>query len=90
MYKLLLNTAAQETPPSEIRDLTMDGSNTVVAYKKVQSDPTRFVIRQCRPEESFQELAARIRQAAAAVRAISLQWKILWSLDEALRTCFIC
>ena len=71
MYKLLSKHAAQETPPREINYLTMD---QIVAYMKVKFDPTRFVIKerfkfwttmQRRPEESIQELAARIRQAAA-------------------------
>jgi len=42
VYKLLSNLAAQETPPPrEINDLTMD---QIVAYMKVQFDPTRFLI----------------------------------------------
>jgi len=41
VYKLLSNLAAQETPPREIDDLTMD---QLVGYMKVQFDPTRFVI----------------------------------------------
>jgi len=44
VYKLLSNLAAQETPPPrEINDLTMD---QIVAYMKVQFDPTRFVVRE--------------------------------------------
>ena len=71
MYKLLSNLAAQEMPPKEINDLTMD---QIVAYMKVQFDSNRFVIwerfkfwttMQRRPGESIQELAERIRQAAA-------------------------
>jgi len=62
---------------------------------KVQFDPTRFVIRerfkfwitmQRRPGESIQELAVRIRQAAATCDFAS----IADPLDEALRTRFIC
>ena len=77
--KLLSNLAAQETPPREINDLTMD---QIVAYMKVQFDPIRFVIRerfkfwtamQRRPGESIQELAARIRQAAATCDLLPLQ-----------------
>jgi len=58
-------------PPKEINDLTMD---QIVAYMKVQFDSNRFVIwerfkfwttMQRRPGESIQELAERIRQAAA-------------------------
>ena len=43
MDKLLSNLAAQETPPMEIDDLTMD---QIVAYMKVQFDPTRFIIQE--------------------------------------------
>jgi len=62
---------------------------------KVQIDPTRFAIRerfkfwttmQRQPGESIQELAARIRQAAATYDFAS----IADPLDEALRTRFIC
>jgi len=76
----------------EINDLSMD---QIVAYMKVQFDPTRFVIRerfqfwttmQHQPRESIQELAARIRQAAATCDFAS----IADPLDEALCTCFIC
>jgi len=61
---------------------------------KVQFDPTRFVIRerfkfwttmQCRPGESIQELAARIRQAAATCDFASIADR----LDKALRARFI-
>jgi len=92
VYKLLSNLAAQETAPREINDLTMD---QIVAYMKVQFDPTRFVVRerfkfwtsmQRRPGASIQELAARIRQAAAMCDFAS----IADPLDEALRTRFIC
>jgi len=41
VYKLLSNFAAQATPPREINDVTID---QIVAYMKVQFDPTRFVI----------------------------------------------
>jgi len=41
--KLLSNLAAQETPPMEIDDLTMD---QIVADMKVQFDPTRFIIQE--------------------------------------------
>jgi len=92
VYKLLSNLAAQETPLREINDLTTD---QIVAYMKVQCDPTRFVIRerfkfwtamQRRPGESIQELAARIRQAAATCDVASVTDR----LDEALGTRFIC
>ena len=67
----------------------------IVAYMKMQFDPTLIVIResfkfwttmQRRPGESIQELAARIRQAAATCDFAS----IADPLDEALRTRFIC
>jgi len=67
----------------------------IVAYIKVQFDPTHFVIQerfkfwttmQRQPRESIQELAARIRQAAATCKFAS----IADPLDEALRTRFIC
>jgi len=85
VYKLLSNLAAQETPPREINDLTMD---QIMAYMKVQFDPTRFVIwerfkfwttMQRQHGESIQELAARIRQAAATCDFVS----IADPLDEA-------
>ena len=92
VYKLLSNLAAQETPPREINDLTVD---QIVAYMKVQFDPTRFVIRerftfwttmQRRPGGSIEELAAHIRQAAASCDFAS----VADPLDEALRTHFVC
>jgi len=43
VYKFLSNLAAQETPPRGINDLSME---QIVAYMKVQFDPTRFVIRE--------------------------------------------
>jgi len=92
VFKLLSNLAAQETPPRESNDLTMDH---IVAYMKVQFDSTRFVIRervkfwttmQRQRGESIQELAARIRQAAATCDFAP----VADPLDEALRTRFIC
>ena len=43
MYKMLLNRAAQETPPKEINRLTVD---EITVYMKVQFDPTRFIVRE--------------------------------------------
>jgi len=92
VYKLLSNLAAQETPPREINDLTMD---QIMAFMKVHFHPTRFVIRECfkfwttmqrRPGESIQKLAACIHQAAATCNFAS----IADPLGEALRTRFIC
>jgi len=74
VYKLLSNLAAQETPPREINDLTME---QIVAYMKVQFDPTCFVIRarfkfwttmQRRPGEPFKSwLYAYIKQRPRAI-----------------------
>ena len=92
MYKMLLNRAAQETPPKEINKLTM---NEITEYMKVQFDPKRFIVRERfkfwtdtkrKPGEAIQELAVRIRQSAATCDFASIKDP----LDEALRTKFIC
>ena len=68
---MLSNLAAQETPPKNINNLTMEQTKN---YMKKQFDPKRFVVRERfrfwnemerRPGESIQELATRIRHAAA-------------------------
>ena len=91
-YKMLSNLAAQESPPLDINNLTME---QITDYMKQQFDPTRFVVRERfkfwnemkrKPGESIQELATRIRQAAATCDFSS----ITNPLDEALRTRFIC
>jgi len=83
VYKLLSNLAAQETPTRKINDLSME---QIVAYMKVQFDPTRFVIRECfkfwttmqhRPREFIQELTARICQQRP--RAILLPLQTSWT-----------
>ena len=83
VYKLLSNLAAQETPPREINDLTMD---QIVAFMKVQFDATRCVIRerfklwttmQHRPGEFIHELTARVRQQRP--RAILLPLQTPWT-----------
>ena len=92
VYKMLSNLAAQETPPRDINDLTMDQIST---YMKAQFDPKRFVVRERfrfwsemkrKPGESIQELASRIRQAAATCDFASIEDP----LNEALRTRFMC
>ena len=91
-YKMLSNLAAQESPPKDINNLTVE---QITNYMKKQFDPKRFVVRERfkfwndmtrKPGESIQELATRIRQAAATCDFSS----ITNPLDEALRTRFIC
>ena len=91
-YKLLANLGAQQTPPKDINQLTMD---EIVGMMKEQFDPKRFVVRerfkfwsdmQRKPGETIQELAARIRQDAATCDFASIKDP----QDEALRTRFIC
>lgn len=91
-YKLLANLAAQQTPPTDINNLTLDA---IVTFMKDQFDPKRFVVRerfrfwsdmQRKPGETIQELAARIRQDAATCDFPSIKDP----QDEALRTRFIC
>ena len=92
IYKMLSNLAAQESPAIEVNALSMD---QISEYMKKQFDPNRFVVRERfrfwndmkrKPGESIQELAARIRQAAATCDFTS----ITDPLDESLRTRFIC
>jgi len=92
VYQLLSNLAAQETPPREINDPTME---QIVAHMKVHnliqpvssSGNVKFrTAMQRRPGESIQELAARIRQAAVTCDFAS----IADPSDAALRTRFIC
>ena len=91
-YKMLSNLAAQETPPKDINNVTME---KITNYMKKQFDPKRFVARERfrfwnemkrRPGQSIQELATRIRQAAATCHFSS----ITDSLDKALPTRFLC
>ena len=92
IYRILSNLAAQENPARGVNDLTMED---IVEYMKRQFDPKRFIVRERfkfwsdmkrKPGETIQELAARIRQAAATCDFASIQNP----LDEALRTNFIC
>ena len=91
IYKLLSTLAAQETPPRTVNDVTM---NEIQQCMMNQFHPKRFVVRERfrywsdmkrKPGETIQELAARIRQAAATCDFANIEN----SLDEALRTRFI-
>ena len=92
IYKLLSTLAAQETPPRTVNNLTM---NEIQQYMMNQFHPKRLVVREPfrywsdmkrKPGETVQELAARIRQAAATSDFANIENP----LDEALRTRFIC
>ena len=92
IYKLLSTLASQETSPRTVNDLTM---NEIQQYMMNQFHPKRFVVRERfrywsdmkrSPGETVQELAARIRQAAATCDFANIEN----SLDKALRTRFIC
>ena len=92
IYKLLVNLAAQMTPPKDVNHVSMD---EIVAMMKDQFDPKRFVVRERfkfwsdmhrKPGETIQELAARIRQDAATCDFTSIKDP----QDGALRTRFIC
>ena len=85
-FKTLSNLASQLTPPKDVNELTFD---EIATFMKNQFDPTRYVIRSNmlrKPEETVQELAARIRQDAVTCDFASIKDP----LDEALRTRFIC
>ena len=91
-YKMLPNLTARMTPPKNINNLITE---QITNYMKKQFDPKRFVVRERfrfwnkmkrTPCESIQELATRIRRAAATCDFNS----ITDSLDKALRTRFIC
>ena len=92
IYKLLSTLAAQEAPPRTVNDLTM---NEIQQCMMNQFHPKRFVERERfrywsdmkrKPGETVQELAARIKQAAATCDFANIENP----LDEALRTRFIC
>ena len=89
---MLSNLAAQQQPVKSIHELTMNDIQTFMAE---QFDPKRFVVRERfkfwsdmkrKPGETIPELASRIRQDAATCDFQSIKD----SLDEALRTKFIC
>ena len=92
VYHLLGNLVMQQNPPKRINDLTMD---EIVTFMKMQYDPKRFVVHEHfkfsndmrrKPDETLQELAARIRQDAVTCNFASIKDP----LDEALRPRFIC
>ena len=71
VYKQLANLAAQQTPPKDINKLTM---LEIIDFMKEQFGPRLFIVgerfkfwsdMQRKPGETFEELAARIRQDAA-------------------------
>ena len=89
---MLSKLAAQETPPRDKNDLTMD---QILTYMKTQFYPKRYVVRERfrfwsdmkrRLEESIQELASRICQPAATCNFVSIEDP----LSEAMRTRFMC
>ena len=91
-YKLLTKLAAQQTPMKDINDLTME---EIFSFMKNQFDPRRFTVRerlkfwsdlQRKPEETIQELAAKIHQDVATCDFASIKDP----QDEALRTRLIC
>jgi len=92
VYKLLSNLAAQETPPREINDLTMD---QIVAYTKVQFDPTRFVIREHFKLWTTTQHRPRGSPFKSWLHAYVSSGHVRFCfhcrpLDEALRTRFLC
>ena len=92
VYKQLANLAAQQTPSKDINELT---TLEIVCFMKEQFDPELFIVRerfkfwsdmQRKPDETLQELAARIRQDAATCDFPLIKDP----QDEALRQRFIC
>ena len=92
IYKLLSTLAAQEAPPRTVNNHTVT-RNTAIYDESIP--PKKFVVRErfCywsdmkrKSGETVQELAARIRQAAATCGSANIENP----LDEALRTRFIC
>ena len=70
IYKLLSNLAAQQSPPKDINNLSMDDNQK---FTGKQFDPRRFVVRERykfwaelkrKVGETIQELASRIRHDA--------------------------
>ena len=91
-YKLLSNLASQQSPPTSVNDMDLD---QIEAFMREQFDPTRYVVRERfkfwsemrrKPGKTIQELAARIRHDAVTCDFP----RIKDSLDEALRTRFMC
>ena len=91
-FKLLDNLAKQKSPPMDINSLTI---KAIEEFMLEQFHPKRFVVRERykfwaemrrKPEETIQDLAARIRQDAVTCDFSS----ITNPQDEAMRTRFIC
>ena len=91
-YKLLGTLAAQQSPPIDVNNLTLD---EIDKFMEEQFDPRRFIVRERfkfwsdmgrKPGETIQELAARIRQDAATCDFSSIKKP----QDEAMRTRFMC
>ena len=92
IYKLLDTLAGQQTPPIRVNDLSM---TQIQGFMEEQFDPKQFVVQERykfwsltkrQPGESPNDLAARLRQAAATCDFPSVKdW-----LDDSLRTAFVC
>ena len=92
VYKLLDTLAGQQTPPIRGNDLSM---TQIQEFMEEQFDPKQFVVQERykfwslkkrQPGESPNDLAARLRQAAATCDFPSVKdW-----LDDSLRTAFVC
>ena len=91
-FKFLDNLAKQKSPPMDINSLTM---KAIEKFMLEQFHPKRFVVRErykfwaemrWKPEETIQDLTARIRQDAVTCDFSS----ITNPQDEAMRTRFIC
>eukprot|EP00795_Rhopilema_esculentum_P005001 gene5001-biopygen83 len=91
-YKLLSNLASQQTPPKDVNELSVEN---IAEFMMDQFHPKRFIVHERfkfwskmdrKPGETVNELVARIRQDAVTCDFTS----ITDSLDEAMRTRFIC
>ena len=92
IYKLLDTLAGQQTPPIRGNDLSV---TQIREFMEEQFDPKQFVVQERykfwtskirQPGESPNDLAARLRQAAATCDFPSVKdW-----LDDSLRTAFVC
>ena len=91
-YKLMCTLAGQFNPPKDVNELSLD---EVIKRMEEQFDPKHFMVRErhrlwsdmsCKPGETVQELAARIRQQAATCNFTAIKDP----QDESMRTKFIC
>ena len=91
-FKLLTNLASQQTPPKDVKKLSIDEISNFMLH---QFHPKRFIVRERfkfwsnmdrKPGETIQELVTRIRQDAVTCDFSSIKDP----LDEAMRTRFIC